>query len=70
MSTKAKSWTTGLVLMVVYLLHVDFGAGQNGSLVWGMPVSLWYHVGYCFLVVFVMVGVVRWAWPLDEGDDR
>ena len=52
-----------LTLTVLFFLHNDFWNWQRPQLVLGLPVSLLYHLTYCFLISVVMGLMVRFAWP-------
>ena len=54
------------VLLLIPILVVMFGnfwLGDNDRLIFGLPVNLLYHVGFCVLVAAVMLVVVKRAWP-------
>lgn len=60
----------GGALALLLVLHQDVWLAGDGRLLFGLPVSLAYHVGYCLACGVVMVLLVRFAWPKDaEGDD-
>ncbi len=67
--SKAKVWWVAVILMATYVAHVDFGLGHITDRYWGIPISLWYHIAYCALVMAVMAWLVKYAWPLSDEDE-
>lgn len=57
------------LLTLLYLLHNDLWFWEDGRLVMGFPVGLFYHIAYCVAASFLMLALVRYAWP-DHLDDR
>ncbi|MFQ5527177.1 MAG: hypothetical protein ACE5GX_13060 [Thermoanaerobaculia bacterium] len=39
-----------LVVLALFALHQDFWLRDNSDLLFGLPVGLLYHVGYCLAV--------------------
>jgi len=52
-----------LSLIGLYFLHNDFWLRYNSNLVFGIPVSLFYHILLCFAASLLMVIAVRYFWP-------
>jgi len=48
-----------IVLTALYLLHFDFWLWQRPEIVWGLPIGLLYHFGYCLLVAVVLAWLIR-----------
>lgn len=58
-------------LFVLYWLHNDLWLWNDGSLVFGMPVGLVYHFGFCVAACVMMYLLVTYAWPDHlEVDDH
>jgi len=56
-------------LFLLYLLHNDLWLWRDGSLLFGLPIGLTYHVLYCLATAVLMALMVRWAWPAQlDGD--
>ncbi len=62
-----RSWLL-LVVVAIYLLHNDLWWWDDPRRVFGLPIGLAYHVGYCLVVSAVMAVAVRRAWPLAVGE--
>lgn len=64
-------WTLYAALFVLYLLHNDLWFWNDGSLVLGLPVGLFYHFAFSIVTAFVMYLLVTYAWPehLEVEDD-
>ena len=54
-----------ILLMVLFVLHNDFWFWNNAQLVLGIPIGLFYHIIYCFIVTGVMFFLVKKFWPID-----
>lgn len=39
-----------ILASVLFVLHQDFWLRGNSELVFGLPIGLAYHLGYCFAV--------------------
>jgi hypothetical protein len=48
---------------VLYLLHQDWWNWDDRRLVFGLPIGLTYHVGFCVAASVLMFCLVRFAWP-------
>ncbi len=49
---------------VLFLLHQDLWFWKDSTLVFGfLPVGPLYHVLFCLAASFLMLGLVRYAWP-------
>jgi len=57
---------------VLFLLHNDVWLWSDTSLIFGLPIGLAYHIGYCFACAALMALLVRYGWPEDPqaGPDR
>ena len=56
-------------LALLYALHNDLWLWSDARLVFGLPIGLAYHVGYCLAASMLLAAVVRWAWPdFADGD--
>lgn len=43
-----------LVVFALFVLRQDFWLRDNANLIAGLPVGLFYHLGYCVLVTLVL----------------
>ncbi len=50
-------------LFVLYLLHNDLWFWDDASLILGLPVGLFYHLGFCAAASVMMYCLVNYAWP-------
>ena len=59
-------------LVALALLHHDLWFWNDGRIVFGLPVGLLYHIGFCFAATVLMLLLVRFAWPegLEAEEDR
>lgn len=59
-------------LLLLFLLRHDLWLWHDAGLVWGLPVGLVYHAGFCLVTAAVMALLVRFAWPddLDVDEER
>lgn len=62
-------WLLYVAIAVLYLLHNDIWLWDDARIVWGLPVGLLYHVGYCVAATGLMVLLVNYAWP-EQYDDE
>lgn len=60
------------LLMFLYLLHNDFVFWADDCLIAGFPSGLLYQIAYCFAASFMMILLVKFAWPkdLDEISEK
>jgi hypothetical protein len=58
-----KRYLVYLAAIVLYILHQDWWNWDNGTLIFGMPVGLAYHVAFCVAASILMFSLVRFAWP-------
>lgn len=63
-----KNWWLVLVLAALFVVRLDLWWWRDPSLVLGLPIGLVYQVVFCLLVVVVMAGAVRFAWPQEVGE--
>ena len=56
-------WTPYAGLLVLYLLHNDLWYWNDPRLVFGLPIGLLYHVGFCVAASLLMFLLVKYAWP-------
>ncbi len=60
----------------LYLLHNDLWLWDDPRRLFGLPVGLLYHVGFCVAASVLMLLLVRRAWPSHleardpAGEDR
>jgi hypothetical protein len=61
-----------VALFILYLLHNDLWFWNDGTLVLGLPVGLFYHFGFCMVTAVVLFLLVRFAWPahLDSVSEK
>ena len=50
-------------LGLIYLLHNDLWLWSDDRLLFGLPIGLTYHVGFCLAATALMTLLVRFAWP-------
>ena len=55
-------------LVLLYLLHSDIWFWDDASLVFGLPVTLVYHIGFCLATIALMTALVRLAWPFEDDE--
>lgn len=57
-----------LAVVVLYLLHNDLWFWHDARLVFGLPVGIAYHVGFCVAASVLLWLLVTYAWPahLDQ----
>jgi len=65
MKPTARSGVLYAALAALYLLHNDLWLANDPALVWGLPVGLLYHVGFCVAASVVLALLVTKAWPDD-----
>lgn len=53
------TWVFALVMVVLFALHQDFWLRDSSVLVAGLPIDLFYHLGYCLLVSLVLAVFFR-----------
>jgi len=62
-----------LATILLYFLHQDFWFWRTARpIVFGLPIGLLYHAGYCLAVCLLMWLLVRFAWPagLEQDHDQ
>ncbi|MFQ5650303.1 MAG: DUF3311 domain-containing protein [bacterium] len=65
-----KSIVAGVASFVLlFLLRIDFWLWDDARLVLGLPIGLFYHIVYCFIVSGVMVFLSRRFWPGHLEDE-
>jgi Protein of unknown function (DUF3311) len=64
---KKTGWSPLLyaALAALYLLHNDLWLWNDPALVFGLPVGLVYHIGFCVAASVVLTLLVIYAWPDD-----
>lgn len=55
-----------IALAILFVLHNDLWLWNDPTLVFGLPVGLTYHLGYCLAAAIVFGLIVRFV---DFGDD-
>ncbi len=63
MKTPVRSLLLYAALVVLYLLHNDLWLWNDPRLVFGLPVGLAYHIGFCVVTSVVLALLVIHAWP-------
>ena len=60
------------LLAIFILLHTDTWFWHDSSLVFGLPVGLFYQAMYCVGAVGILFLLVRFAWPdyLTAADEE
>lgn len=48
-----------LLLVLLFLLHNDFWFWKTPRLVFGLPVGLLYHIGFCLAASLLMAAFVK-----------
>ena len=61
-----------VALFVLYLLHNDLWFWDDPQLLFGLPIGLLYHIGFCLAAALMMALLVNYAWPseLDAEEER
>ena len=54
-----------VALFVLYLLHNDLWFWDDPQLLFGLPIGLLYHIGFCVVATGLMILLVNYAWPSD-----
>jgi len=52
-----------LLIPILVLVFANFWLWESDSLIFGLPVNLLYHIGFCVLVAAVILVVDKRAWP-------
>ena len=52
-------WMLYCLLVLLFLLHNDFWFWKTPQLVWGLPVGLLYHIGFCLVAAVLMAAFVK-----------
>ncbi len=47
------------LLVLLFLLHNDFWLWSTPRLVFGLPIGLLYHIGYCGAAALLMAALVK-----------
>ncbi|MGH7490886.1 MAG: DUF3311 domain-containing protein [bacterium] len=61
--SRISSWSLYLGLFALYLLHNDLWFWDDSSLVFGLPIGLLYHFGFCAGASVMMFLLAKYAWP-------
>ena len=59
-----------VALFVLYLLHNDLWFWDDPQLLFGLPIGLLYHIGFCLAAALMMVLLVNYAWPRHLRDEE
>ena len=62
MSRTARRWIYA-ALFAMFLLHNDLWWWNDAGRVFGLPVGLTYHIGFCLAVSVLMALLVRFSAP-------
>ena len=67
-----RTWRKPLyaALVLLYLLHNDIWLWNDPRLVFGLPVGIVYHIGFCVVTSIVLTLLVIYAWPDDLEVDE
>ena len=49
--------------VALYVLHNDLWYWHDSRIVFGLPIGLLYHIGFCLVASLWMYLLVRFAWP-------
>ena len=52
-------WILYCLLVLLFLLHNDFWFWKTPQLVWGVPIGLLYHIGFCLVAAVLMAAFVK-----------
>ena len=63
MEKNLPKWLFYSALFVLYLLHNDLWYWNDASLVFGIPIGLFYHVAFCVAASLFFIVVVKKFWP-------
>jgi hypothetical protein len=44
-------------------MHNDLWFWDNPTLVFGIPIGLFYHIIYCFVASVLLWSLIKYAWP-------
>lgn len=61
-----------LLLLLLYLLHNDLWFWHDDRILFGLPIGLLYHVGFCVAASLTMWLLVSYAWSeaIEPGEDH
>lgn len=63
MEKNLPKWLLYSALFVLYLLHNDLWLWNNANLIFGIPIGLFYHVGFCVAASLLFYAIVKNLWP-------
>ena len=63
MGKNLPKWLLYSALFALYLLHNDLWLWNDPSLIFGIPIGLFYHVGFCIAASLFFISVVKNFWP-------
>jgi hypothetical protein len=60
------------VLVIVYFLHNDLWLWNNPTLIFGIPIGLFYHIIFCLVASLIMILLIKYAWPnfVEDMDEE
>jgi hypothetical protein len=67
MPAQTRRWLLYGALVALFVLHNDLWLWNDTRLVFGLPIGLTYHVGFCIVTSVVLAALVSWAWPDFEA---
>ena len=70
MRPNAERYLWGVVFALVVALAVPWFLWRDGSVAYGLPVWLWWHVGWMFVAAATFWLFSRHAWGLWVGGER
>ena len=63
-------WILYIGLFALFLLHNDFWLWDNPQRVLGLPIGLFYHIGYCIAAAILMMLIINHALPSQLQDEE
>ena len=54
-----KRWLLYSLLVLLFLLHNDFWFWETPQIVFGLPIGLLYHIGFCLVAALLMAAFVK-----------
>ncbi len=68
-------WLLYSALFVLYLLHNDLWFSNDATLIFGVPIGLFYHAVFCIAASLLFIVTVKKFWPAElevepKNEDR
>mgnify|MGYP002621646729 CR=1 FL=1 len=54
-----------LPVLALLVLHTDVWLWNDATMLWGLPIGLSYHVGFCVAAMAALAILVRYRWPRE-----